>query len=448
MSRNKKLVYFQVHKYHQQFILFLGRALVAPTISARLIFLFTSVAYNIQSFFYPTNVIDKFPTKSIELESDTEFELLLMYAIKQIANKYIKNVVVEEVEIPEHMSSAAHAIDDYLNERSQDGWDNNPDVQLPNGAQTVKLDIKQNASDFADIEKWSPLQNWKPLGASWKNVTNVLGSKIKNEILYKFYYDINTVSEKTPLKERAREVLDISRNLSDEQKMTAELWAGSTRLTPPSINYAIAVSVLASNRVSLIKASEFLMLLGVALFEASIIAWDIKYTLLQARPIQMIRMCFADEKIDYYYGKSLCSLWCPFQKISMITPPFPDAISGHTIFSTVAACILTKFFGKYIPSNVIIIPEFLPLISKVLEPNYIKKTPVYLNSITVERNSSEISSMTPAKDCKFRFKSWMDLADSAGISRIYGGIHYQSSNTDSAAVGKLLADEIITYFYK
>jgi hypothetical protein len=86
------------------------------------------------------------------------------------------------------------------------------------------------------------------------------------------------------------------------------------------------------------------------------------------------------------------------------------------------------------------------MISKILEPNYIRKNPVNLNTIIIEKNSSQISSSFPKKDCIFRFKTWMDLAESAGISRIYGGIHYHSSNTDSAQVAKILVNQIFSFF--
>ena len=37
------------------------------------------------------------------------------------------------------------------------------------------------------------------------------------------------------------------------------------------------------------------------------------------------------------------------------------------------------------------------------------------------------------------FKTWDDMAESAGISRIYGGIHYPSSNTIALETGKMIA---------
>lgn len=447
MSDTSRFQSIEIYKYHHKFITLLGKSFIPPTHSARLIFLYTSILYNIQAYFANTlESVDNFPRKSIKLENETEFHILCQYALKKLCDKYIPNSGLDTVIVPANCQIAAQSIDEYLDTRHLDGWNNEAEVQLPNNTQTIKIDKKQTSAEFADAEKWTPMQNWKPLGANWKNVVNVLPVQVKKQILYHFYNNINLQSEQVPLADRARQILDLSRTLSDEQKMTAELWAGTTLLSPPSINYAIVTSVFACKHVPLRRACLIYMLLGVALFEASIIAWDIKYNLWQARPIQTIRLYFPDEKIDYYYGKTKCNLWLPYQNVDFITPPFPDSISGHTIFSTVTSLILEKFFGRFILKNAVILEDFLPMISKILEPNYIRKFPVNLNTIVIEKNSSQISSAFPKKDCIFRFKTWMDLAESAGISRIYGGIHYHSSNTDSAQVAKLLVHDIFSFF--
>lgn len=447
MSDTSRFEYIEIYKYHHKFITFLGKSFIPPTHSARLIFLYTSILYNIQGYFYNTlDLVDNFPRKNIKLENETEFHILCQYTLKKMCDKYIPNSGLGTVIVPENCQIAAQSIDEYIEIRFLDGWNNEQEVQLPNNTHTIKLDKKQTSLEFVDAEKWTPIQNWRPLGANWKNVANVLPGQVKNNILYEFYSNINFKSEQIPLADRARQILDLSRTLTDEQKMIAELWAGTTLLSPPSINYAIVTSVFASKHVNLYRASLIYMLLGVALFESSIIAWDIKYTLWQPRPIQTIRLYFPEELIDYYYGKTKCNLWLPYQNIDLITPPFPDSISGHTIFSTVTACILEKFFGKLIIKNTVIMHDFLPMISKILEPNYIRKNPVNLNTIIIEKNSSQISSSFPKKDCIFRFKTWMDLAESAGISRIYGGIHYHSSNTDSAQVAKILVNQIFSFF--
>jgi hypothetical protein len=86
------------------------------------------------------------------------------------------------------------------------------------------------------------------------------------------------------------------------------------------------------------------------------------------------------------------------------------------------------------------------LISPILLHNQQRNTPTFLDRFPIHKNASHISNICPRKDVLFLFQTWSDLANHAGMSRIYGGIHYHTSNTDSLYVGKLLSREIIAHF--
>lgn len=449
MASDSRFQEFQVYKYHKQFVQILGKQIVPPTQTARLIFIFSSAAYHSLSFFYKIKLYDNFPEHSIPfLKSISDYEILLKLTIAEMLTQYSPTLEAEKVYVPDNninLKRAWNILKSYLAVRFLDGWNAKSNFVLPNGDNVIKLNVVQNFIELGISDKWTPIQNTTPLGAHWPNVRGSIPSEIKDTLVSKYYNEIYPETTKVSLTERSKQVLDVSQNLVDEQKMCAELWEGAT-LTPPAINYALLISLMASKNISLHKACKILLMVGTALFEASILVWTIKYGLLEPRPIQTIRKYHANVDTNYHYGKSKGSLWCPYQKISSMTPNFADAPSGHSCFSSVFAYIVSTVFGKVIPGRIEIIPEFLPLISKILAPNFEKKIPTYLNEITITKNSSAICNLCPSKNIVFKYRTWKDIAEHAGISRVYGGIHYFSSNYDSLFIGKLLAKEILKYY--
>ena len=46
------------------------------------------------------------------------------------------------------------------------------------------------------------------------------------------------------------------------------------------------------------------------------------------------------------YGRVQGERWIPYQAPNVVTPPFPEYVSGHSTFSSAAAAILAKFTGS------------------------------------------------------------------------------------------------------
>jgi len=129
-----------------------------------------------------------------------------------------------------------------------------------------------------------------------------------------------------------------------------------------------------------------------------------------------------------------------------MTPPFPDCTSGHSMFTSSFCQIMEKMYGKKIPSKVRILDDFVPLISKPLEANFKSNKPVYLNDIHILKESSGICNLLPRREIHIKFNEWKDIAESAGISRVFGGIHYKQVNEASLMIGNLLGQEIYKVF--
>ena len=87
------------------------------------------------------------------------------------------------------------------------------------------------------------------------------------------------------------------------------------------------------------------------------------------------------------------------------TPPFAEYVSGHSTFSAASAEILRRFtssdrFGA---------------------------------SVTIAAGSSGIEpGLVPAADVVLAWRTFSDAADQAGLSRRYGGIHFESGDLEGS----------------
>jgi len=126
--------------------------------------------------------------------------------------------------------------------------------------------------------------------------------------------------------------------------------------------------------------------------DAAICAWDAKYTFDFWRPVTAI--AFAEPQLN----------WMSF----IVTPPFPDYVSGHSTFSAAAATILPLFYGT----------EDLPFITG--------------------------SDFLPGV---YRsFATCLDAAGEAAVSRIYGGIHFRSASEDGLQAGINIGEWTATHY--
>jgi hypothetical protein len=125
-----------------------------------------------------------------------------------------------------------------------------------------------------------------------------------------------------------REVYDVSRALTDEQKRIADFWAdGPGTVTPPGHWNQIALGLIRSHRLSQSAAARVLAALNTAQADAFIACWDAKFTYWSERPVTAIR-----REID--------PSWLPY----ITTPPFPAYVSGHSTTSAAASELLAAFF--------------------------------------------------------------------------------------------------------
>jgi membrane-associated phospholipid phosphatase len=125
-----------------------------------------------------------------------------------------------------------------------------------------------------------------------------------------------------------REVYEVSRTLTPEQRVIALFWAdGPGTFTPPGHWNAIALDLVRADRMNTAQAARLFAVLNTAQADAFICIWDAKYAYWSLRPVTAIR-----REID--------PDWSPL----IATPPFPSYVSGHSGTSGAAATVLSAFF--------------------------------------------------------------------------------------------------------
>lgn len=180
-----------------------------------------------------------------------------------------------------------------------------------------------------------------------------------------------------------------------DQAATAHFWAGGPgTATPPGQWNMIARSVAQQQDLSVPDASRMYALLNIALADAAILCWDAKYFYDYWRPITAIQ----NGHLDGNSGTPGDAEWLPL----LNTPSFPSYTSGHSTFSSAAAAVLASIFGT----------------------DTISFTAV-----------SEVAGVANRS-----FRSFMAAANEAGMSRIYGGIHFGFDNKAGLASGRALGN--------
>jgi len=202
----------------------------------------------------------------------------------------------------------------YYNARNKDGWkESNIIIPLANQA-VINVNKPINMNEMTQVEQWCPLKGQRMLGSKWSNVIGLFNASCIIDWLLKKYNKINIKSE-------AKKVLDISLELTPEQKAIAEFWLGiGGSVTPPGFFNMFLYGYFVNNSTDNLTQIEYFYKLNSALFEASIICWTAKYECLQCRPIQSIRINYPNIPINYYFGISNTSLWIPYQEKRLYTP--------------------------------------------------------------------------------------------------------------------------------
>ncbi len=232
-------------------------------------------------------------------------------------------------------------------------------------------------------------------------------------------------------REQANQILAYSAGLNDAQKVIAEYWAdGPASELPPGHWNLFAQYVSQRDSYGIDQDTKLFFAQANAIFDTSIVAWDAKRVYDYVRPVTAIHYLYTGQQVlawgGPYQGTRLIDggTWRPYQAPTVVTPPFPEYISGHSIFSAAGAEVLRAFTG----SDVFGFEVTFPAGSGRVEPGVVPAAPLTLS-----------------------YPLFTDAADEAGISRRYGGIHFVEGDLYSRELGRLVADQAyakaLSYFH-
>ena len=229
--------------------------------------------------------------------------------------------------------------------------------------------------------------------------------------------------------------LRFSAGLTDTQKVIAQYWEdppGSE--TPPGHWNLFAQWVSRRDHHSLDEDAKMFMALNNALLDAGITAWDAKRQWNSVRPITAVRWLKKGQLIQAWGGPYQGTRtirgedWLPYQRANFVTPSFPEYLSGHSTFSAAAAMLLKSATG----SDTFGMSVTIPAGSSTVEPR------------------TDTQAGVPAAPVTLSWKSFTAAADQAGISREYGGIHFNDGDFEARQagedVGLLVWSKAKTYF--
>lgn len=190
---------------------------------------------------------------------------------------------------------------------------------------------------------------------------------------------------------QALEVKETGDNLTEEQEEIARYWLDTPGETgaPAGHWMSIANQMVTLRDLNLQQSAGMYALVGMALGDAFISAWRLKYEVLLLRP---------ETYIHNYIRRS----WEPYIQ----TPPFPEYPSGHSVGSAAAAEVLTSLFG-------------------------------------VVAFTDETHLIYDHEPLRRSFTSFEAAASEAAMSRMYGGIHYRVAIENGMRQGRCIGQAVI-----
>jgi len=163
---------------------------------------------------------------------------------------------------------------------------------------------------------------------------------------------------------------------------------GLKKISPGAHWLGITGIVCRQTKTSFSKAMEIHTVVSIGLMDSFMCCWDEKYRSNRIRPETAIR-------------KYIDPNWKPLLQ----TPPFPEYLSGHSCISSTSAVILTSYFG---------------------------------DTVHFTDNVEQKYGLTPRS-----FTSFNQAANEAGMSRFWGGIHFEDAINSGMMQGTKVGEWVL-----
>jgi len=187
-----------------------------------------------------------------------------------------------------------------------------------------------------------------------------------------------------------KQVYDVNKALTTEQQNIANFYidqGNGLGYTPPGHDFSLVTQIIQQKKVGLVVAAEVYAKCGIAERDGTILTFGAKYKYNQMRPVTYVRR-FID------------TAWMPY----IPTPPHPEYPAAHAMLTGSLMQTAARVLG---------------------------------DKIKLTDHSYDFRGWAPRS-----FTSIFAVAEEAGISRNYGGIHYIPSINTGLAMAKKIGDNI------
>jgi hypothetical protein len=200
---------------------------------------------------------------------------------------------------------------------------------------------------------------------------------------------------------QAKDLVELTINLTERQKVIAEYWELSQgRGTNVILWNQFAQFLSRRDHHELDDDVKLFFALDNAMFDASIAAWDAKRYWDSERPHTAIATL-----ARIFHGYVFHNDWQPY----LPTPPFPDFVSSHSVLSAAAAEVLKRFSGSDEFGGSYLRPAGVPAM---------KGNP------------------GPVHEVVLSWATFTEAADESGMSRRYGGIDFEDADVEGRSLGR------------
>lgn len=203
---------------------------------------------------------------------------------------------------------------------------------------------------------------------------------------------------------------------TEDETEIAFFWANDLDGTykPPGHLFRLTQIVSKQRNLSTVENARLFALVGLAMGDAAIVAWDSKYaTFIDLwRPETAIQLATKDGNPNTVADPSWLPLSVMRDGVTRFSPQFPAYVSGHATFGAAQAGIMRNYFGT--------------------------------DNVTFTLDTEDPS----VPDVKRTFNSFTAAALENARSRVYLGVHFQWDGDNGFISGSRLADYVFANFLK
>lgn len=222
------------------------------------------------------------------------------------------------------------------------------------------------------------------------------------------------------LNKEIRQVVELQASLTNEQKALVEFMRDGPRSVQQAGHWLIfSREVSVRDAHTLDQDIQMYFMVTATAMDCFIACWETKYFYDTSRPYQQIHYLMGNEDIMGWAGpnKGMVKMkgrdWRPYSPDSFLCPPFPSYPSGHSTVSGGCAEVLRLFTGS---------DDYGVKVR--LMPGWLTEPGIAQDSITLS------------------FPTFTSAAEQAGFSRVLGGYHIMTDNTEGLAMGRKVADVV------